>query len=134
MAPVCAPTLKKIIPLEPIHPFTKQIVPSLYPSWFPRSSCRSFAPIFCKSIIRASFHEYNIFTCMSFFLCFIFIAHRFCELAGAYVDPGSIFSNSLFIRILCSPISHSFLNGFQPNLYKHFSYVSSTCHTIFTIK
>ena len=27
MAPVCAPTLEKTIPLVPIHPFTRQIVP-----------------------------------------------------------------------------------------------------------
>ena len=31
MAPVHAPTVKKNIPLALIHPFNKQIVPSLYP-------------------------------------------------------------------------------------------------------
>ena len=40
----------------------------------------------------------------------------------------SMFSNSLFVHSL-----HSFLNGFQQNLYQHFSNVCSTCHTIFSL-
>ena len=81
----------------------------------------------------------NIFTCASFFfslfLC-LFHFHRtlFRGLSWAYVSPGNIFSNSLFMHSLCSPITHSFLDGIQPNLYQHFSHPSSTCHTIFSQK
>ena len=77
----------------------------------------------------------NIFTCASFFffVCFFvsFSSHTF---SWAYVSPGNIFSNSLFMHSLCSPITHSFLDGFQPNLYQHFSHPSSTCHTILGLK
>ena len=58
----------------------------------------------------------------------------FLGLAGAYVNPGSIFSSFLFMHSLCSLITHTFLNGFQPNLYQGFPHVSSTYHTIFSLK
>ena len=47
------------------------------------------------------------------------------------MNSGNIFSNSLFMHSLCFLITHSFLNGIQPNLYQRFSHVSSTFHTIF---
>ena len=74
----------------------------------------------------------NIFMHTSFFLCF-FHFHRplFCGLARAYVNPGSF---SLFVHSLVCPITHSFLDGFQPNLIQHFPQVCSTCHTIFSLK
>ena len=55
--------------------------------------------------------------------------HRtlFCGLAGAYVNPGRF---SLFVHSLVYPITHSFLDGFQPNLVQHFPHVCSTCHTV----
>ena len=62
----------------------------------------------------------NIFMCASFFSnhsTFIFITH----FSGACVNLRSI---SLFIHSICSPITHSFLNGFQPSLYRHFSHVA----------
>ena len=43
----------------------------------------------------------------------------FSWLAGACVNSGSIFSNSLFVYSLVSPITHSFLDGYQPNLVRH---------------
>ena len=77
----------------------------------------------------------NIFTHVSFFsslfLCFIFIAHFFRGLAGACVDPG-IFSQ--FVYSLVCAITHSSLDGFQPNLVQHFPHVCSTCHTVFSLK
>ena len=83
-------------------------------------------PVTTKNFMRQSF--------LSFFLSsFIFIAHFFRGLAGAFVNPGS-FLNSLYIYSLVCLITHSFLHGFQPNLYQHFSYVCSTCHTIFSLK
>ena len=76
----------------------------------------------------------NTFTCASFFSnsnsTFIFIAHFFRELTGAYVNPG-IFS--LFVHSLVCPITHSSLDGFQPNLVQHFPHVCSTCHTVFSL-
>ena len=36
------------------------------------------------------------------------------------MTSGSIFSNYLFVHSFVCPITHSFLNGFQPNLYQHF--------------
>ena len=65
-----------------------------------------------------------IFTRMSFFSCFFVHFHHtlFHGLAGACVNPGSF---SFFVHALVCPITHSFLNGFQPNLVQHFPYVYS---------
>ena len=79
----------------------------------------------------------NIFTrtpfflFVSMFLCFIFIAHFFRGFAGACMNPGSF---SLFMYSLVCPITHSSLDGFQPNLVQHFPHVCSTCHTVFSLK
>ena len=72
----------------------------------------------------------NIFTHASFFLVsfFIFIAQLF---VGAYMNPG-IFS--LLVHSLVCPMTHSSLDGFQPNLVRHFPHVCSTCHTVFSRK
>ena len=61
----------------------------------------------------------NIFTRVSFFssLFLSFSSHTFRGLAGAYVNPGSF---SLFVHSLVCPITHSFLDVFQPNLVQHF--------------
>ena len=77
-----------------------------------------------------------IFTRVSFFFfssSFSFHFHRtlFCRLAGAYVNPGRF---SLLVHSLVCPITHSFLDGFQPNLVQHFPNVCSTCHTVFSLK
>ena len=63
----------------------------------------------------------NILGARCFFSCFIFIARFYHGLAGACVNPGSIFSNSVFVHSLLCQITHSFLNRFQPNLCQHFS-------------
>ena len=49
-------------------------------------------------------------------------------------EPWKFFQ-TLFLCI-CLFVQRSFLNGFQPNLYQHFSNVCSTCHicTIFSLK
>ena len=77
----------------------------------------------------------NTFTHASFFSnsnsTFIFIAHFFRGLAGAYVNPGRFF---LFVHSLVCPITHLSLDGFQPNLVRHFLHVCSTCHTVFSLK
>ena len=65
----------------------------------------------------------NSFTHAPFFLflCLFlpFSLRTFRGLAGACMNPGSIFSNSLFMHSLVCPITHSFLDGFQPNLSKY---------------
>ena len=47
------------------------------------------------------------------------------------MNPG-IFS--LLVHSLVCPITHSSLDGFQPNLVQHFPHVCSTCHTVFSLK
>ena len=102
------------------------------------------ATFFCMQIVFTDFlfGHYkrlpsinNIFTRASFFsslfLCFIFIAHFFHGLAGACVDPGRF---SQFVYSLVCVITHSSLDGFQPNLVQHFPDVCSTCHTVFSLQ
>ena len=72
-----------------------------------------------------------IFTRVSFFFLLSFSSHTFRGLAGAYVNPGIL---SLFVHSLVCLITHSFLDGFQPNLVQQFPHVCSTCHTVFSLK
>ena len=46
----------------------------------------------------------------------------------------SLFVSFVFMHSLVCPITHSFLDGFQPNLVQHFPQVCSICHTIFSLK
>ena len=73
-----------------------------------------------------------IFTRASFFSCFFvsFSSHTFSWACGSLRKPGSF---SLLVHVLVCPITHSFLNGFQPNLVQHFPYVYSTSHSIFSL-
>ena len=78
----------------------------------------------------------KIFMRQLFFLLSFFYFHctLFSGACGSFREPQKFFSNSLFIHSLVCLITHSFLHGFQPNLYQHFSYVCSTCHTIISLK
>ena len=100
---------QKTIPLVPIHPFTKQIVPSLCPESLPRSLSQSSSPVLCEGPIKCFLPSITFYVCVIFFFHF----HRtlFCGLEGACVNPG-IFLNSLFMRSPLCQITHSFLNGF----------------------
>ena len=40
----------------------------------------------------------------------------------------------LLVHSIVCPITHSSLDGFQPNLVQHFPHVCSTCHTVFNLK
>ena len=117
----------KTIPLAPIHPFSKQMIHLLCPESL-------FSPVLCVCLIKG-FLPSTAFLCVRhfFFVSFIFIAHFSGGLIGAYVNPGSFLKLSFVHSVLCQ-ITHSFLNGFQPNLYQHFSHACSTCHTIFSLK
>ena len=104
---------QKTIPLAPIHSFTKQIFivsTIVYPNFMDIIFIDSlYVPYKRLPSIN------NIFTRVSSFLYFIFIAHFYVHLH----EPQKFFS--------CCAFTCFFLNGFQPNLYQHFSHVCSTC-------
>ena len=119
----------KTVPLAPIHPFTKQIVPSLYHNIdlklvdihgtsFPQAAYKLSPPSIAVSCMCH----------LNFFVSFLL------HTSWACVNPASVFSNSLFVHSFVCPITHSFINGFQSNLYQHFFNVCSTSHTISTCK
>ena len=89
----CTHTQKTIL-LTLIHPFTTQIVPSLYPQSFPSSSCRSLSPVFCLDVIKGFLPMNNIFTHVSFFLIILlsFSSHTFSWACGSLREPRKIFS------------------------------------------
>ena len=123
--------------LVPIHLFTRQIVATFIALRIVdnQESSLNCHKLFIEMIVFTGFSYTpykvlpsikNIFTRASFFfvLSFIFIAHFFRGVVGACVNPGKFFSNSLFVHsIIICQMSHSFLNGFQPNLCQHFSHV-----------
>ena len=49
------------------------------------------------------------------------------------LEPGTLFSKSLFVHSLVCLITYSFLNGFQSNLNQHFS-ICSTSEVIFSLE
>ena len=61
---------------------------------------------------------------------FIFIAHFFVGLREL-TRPRKF---SLFVHSLVCPITHSSLDGLQPNLVQHFPRVCSTCHAVVSLK
>ena len=75
----------------------------------------------------------NIFMRTSFSYSCFFHFHRtlFSWACGSLREPRKF---SLFVHSLVCPITHSFLDEFQPNLVQHFPQVCSTCHTIFSLK
>ena len=66
-----------------------------------------YSPLPSKTFLRA--HHFFLIL-----IPFIFISHFFCGLAAAYMNSEAFFF--LCIPLVCQ-ITHSFLNGFQPNLY-----------------
>ena len=121
-------TCSKTIPLAPIHPFTKQMVPSLCPESLTRSLFQLFSPVFRKHPIKCFLPSIPFYTLVVFFfVCFYYFHFHhtpFCGLAGACMNP-EFYSNSLFVHSLVCQITHSFLNGFQLNLYQHYLHVYS---------
>ena len=67
-------------PLAPIHPLTKQIVPSLYQQSSIWSWLISMARVFCAYLIKGLLPSIIFLRARHFFLCFIFIAHFFVGL------------------------------------------------------
>ena len=81
--------------------FTRQIAPSLHQ----QSSRFPHTPYKCPPSINKIF----------FVSLFHFDYTLFCRLVGVCMNPGNSF--------VCL-ITHSFLNGFQPNSYQHFFHVA----------
>ena len=77
-------------PFHPIHPFTRQLVPSL----FEESISRRFVEIYLAILLIQPYKclpvTTKIFTWQSFFFL-SFITHFFRGLAGAFVNPRSFF-------------------------------------------
>ena len=105
---------RKTIPLAPIHPFTKQMVPSLCPESLTRSLFRSFSPVLYVRLIKGFLSPKTFLRARRSFSLFVSLFHFHLTLfhrhAGACVNPGS-FSNSLFVHSLLCQITRSFLNG-----------------------
>ena len=84
--------------------------------------------------INHSSHKKHFYAHVIFFLASFFL-HFHCTLfhglAGAYVNPRRF---SLLVHSLVCPITHSSLDGFQPNLVQHFPHVCSTCHTVCSLQ
>ena len=111
-------------------------MPQLYPLSFPSSSCRSFSPVFGMDIIKGflppiTFLSARIIFLVSLFVCFF---HFHCTLFSWACKSLREPQLTLFVHSLVCPITHSFLDRFQPNLVQHFPQVCSTCHTIFSLK
>ena len=135
--PLCDYARRTILS-RPIRPFTRQLVPSLFEESISRSSSTLIQPFFWYSLINAFLSPQKFLHSSRFFSLFVCFFYFHCTLfSGAcrsFREPRKFFSNSLFIHSLVCLITHSFLHGFQPNLYQHFSYVCSTCHTIISLK
>ena len=123
---------RKTIPLAPIHSFTKQIVPSMFDlklfdihdTSFPYAPYKLLPSI--KNILG---------TVIFFFLSTFFYFHRtLVGLCDPRHESRNLYFNTYLVHRLVCLITYSFLHGFQPNLYQHFSYVCSIRQTTFSIK
>ena len=74
--------------------------------------------------IKIIFTTYLYTPYKPFYCTFLWACRSLCE-------PQKYFSNSLLVHLLVCQITHSFLNGFQPNLYQHFSHICSTCYVYY---
>ena len=121
---------QKTISLAPIHSFTKQILPSMYQELLSWSRLISaITRVFCMRLTNSPFHQKYFRRLWFFFLSFS--SHTFSWACGSLREPRKCFS---FCAFTCLLITHSFVNGFQPNLYQPFSHVCSTCRNIFSLK
>ena len=128
---------RKIILLAPIYPFNRQIVPLVFEELLTWSSSTSVTSNFCNSHTKSFLSSKKFYAAVvfSFFVSFFyFIAHVSWACVTPMWNPAISIWNIHLVHILICLITHSFLHGFQPNLYQHFSYVCSTRQTTFSIK
>ena len=121
----------KTIPLVPIHPFTRQIVPLVCEELLTWSSSTSVMTNFGNSHTKSFLSSKNYYAAAIFF--FHFHHTLFVGLRDPRMNPRISIWNTHLVHTLVYLITHSFLHEFQPNLYQHFSYVCSTRQTTFSI-
>ena len=118
MVPIHASMLEK---LSPWHLFTRLL---------------QTVHLWCQESLTRIIFTNSLYAAYKLFLPFLQV-HRFSSLFHFHhtLFPGlaarSLHESRKFS--ICQ-ITHSFFNGFHPNLCQHFSHVCSTCHTIFTLK
>ena len=128
--PLCDYAQRTILS-HPIRLFTRQLVPSLFEYInilnliHISSTILLIQPYKCLPVTIKIFMQQLFFS--------LFSSHTFSGACGSFCEPWKFFQIH-FIHSLVCLITHSFLHGFQPNLYQHFSYVCSTCHTIISLK
>ena len=79
--------------------------------------------VFRTRLINPPIHQ-KYFRCPLFFFFYflLFSSHTFLWACGSSCEPRKC---SFFVHSLVCQITHSFVNGFQPNLYQHLSHVCS---------
>ena len=122
---------QKTIPLVLIHPFTKQIIPSLYQESSTNISWRSISPV---PLVRLINHFQTFLRASFFLLLSSFSSHTFSWACGSLREPRKYFFKYSFYAFTLSSNNSLISYGFQPNLYQGFSHVCSTYHTIFSLK
>ena len=113
--------------------FKNYVVPSLFKESISRSSSKSIQPFFLYSLIKSFLSSLNFYAAVVFFffLSFIFITHFIRRLARACVNPRSFFK--LYFCTFSCLSSNSLISSLMDfSLHQHFSYVCSTCLTIFS--
>ena len=94
---------RKTIPVAPIHPFTKQMVPSLCPESLNRSLWRSFSPVLCVRLIKGFLPPKTFLRARGFFLVSLFLSlfssHTFSWAYGSLREPRKFFFQTLFLCI-----------------------------------
>ena len=121
----------KITPLALIHPLTKQIVLYCIKNHRPASRSDPFTSSYHVAYKPLPSIK-NIFTrALIFLVSFLISSTPFSWACGSLCEPQKFF---FFVHLLVCPITHSYLDGFQPNLVQHSPHVCSTCHTVFSLK
>ena len=118
-------------PFQPNPLVTWELVSSLTTLTISWSWSKSVSSFFWYSLINSLPHHKNFLRGSRFFLLSYFLSFSSHTLR----DPRNFnFQNTRFVHSLVCRIIHSFLNGFQPNLHQHFSYVCSTSQRGFSLK
>ena len=123
------------------HPFqsnqliTRELVSSLFPWTISWSWSKSVSPVLWYILIKLPSSPQKFLRGSRFFFYFLTFFHFHRTLFVGLRDPGDFnFQNTHFVHSLVCLIIHSFLDGFQPNLHQHFSYVCSTSQRGFSLK
>ena len=97
----------KTIPLAPIHPFTKQMLPLLCPESLTRSMLRLFSPVLCVRLIKGFLPPKTFLRARRFFLVSLFVCffHFHCTLFRGHMGA---WTPEIFFKLsFCAFISLS---------------------------